>query len=434
MQSPARAWWFVALLCLASLLSVIDRGIVNLVVDPLRQELALTEVQVGLLQGLAFGIVYAVGGVLLGVWADRHHRRNLIVFGIVVWSLATAWAGVATSFGELFAARLIVGLGEAALAPAAVSLIADLFPADRRGRPMGFYMAGQALANGLAISLTGLVIAAAAAQRFAPLGLPSTWTPWRVTFVLCGATGIVVVLALLTCREPARSAVSPAASLLEQGRDTLRQLVERRKFFLPLYLGFAVCFTAVYGAAGWMPTMLGRVYGLDPRQLAQSLGPMTMAFAIAGPLLGGVLIDRLVRRYGDRGRLQLVAGVTLLAIPSGLAAFVDDSRTAVLLVASSSAVYPFVGLCVITALQSQWPPPMRGLGIALTGLFNTAIGAVFGPLLISYLTQHVLRDDHRVGESIAWVVLPCLLIAAVLFWIAARAVDDRLPEMQRTAP
>jgi MFS family permease len=354
--------------------------------------------------------------------ADRYSRRNLIIFGIVVWSLATFAAGLARNFGELFVARIIVGLGEAALAPAAVSLIADLFAADRRGRPMGIYMTGQAIANGVAIALTGMVIAAAAAHRFDGFGLPANLSPWRVTFMLCGASGLLLALMLLTCREPARARRSAAPTLLAQGRETLQHLLRHRRFFLPLYLGFACCFTAAYGAASWTPPMLGRVFGLGPAQLAQILGSLTVVFAAAGPLLGSVIIDPLFKRYGDSGRLFLVAAVTMLAIPSGFAVLAADGRSAALLVASSSAVYPLVGLGVITALQSQWPAPMRGLGVALTGLLNTIIGAVCGPLFIALLTERVFKDPTKVGWSIALVVVPALLLAAGLFVLAARAV------------
>lgn len=423
----ARAWWFVALLCLAALLSVIDRGILNHVVDPVRRDLGLSDVEISLLQGLAFGLIYAFGGVGLGIVADRHNRRNLIIGGILIWSLATFAAGLARNFGELFAARMIVGLGEAALAPAAVSLIADLFSPDRRGRPMGVYMAGQAVANGVAIAFTGTVITLAAAQRFVVFGFPADLAPWRVTFMLCGLIGLMLVLLLLTCREAPRSRVSGAASWVAQGRETMAYLLLHRRFFIPLYLAFACCFTAAYGAAAWTPPMLSRVFGFTPAQMAQMLGFLTIVFAASGPLLGSFIIDPLVRRFGDSGRLLLVAGVSLLAMPAGLAVLATEGRTAALLAASSSAVYPLVGLCVITALQSQWPPPMRGLGVALTGLINTVIAAVGGPLLIALLTERVFGDPAKVGLSMAFVVVPALLLASVLFVLAARAVRKPVP-------
>lgn len=420
--SRVRAWWFVGLLCLASVLSVIDRGIVNLVVDPLRLELGLTDVQIGALQGLAFGIIYALGGVVLGFWADHRNRRNLVVFGIAVWSIATLAAGLARGFGELFAARLIVGLGEAALSPAVASLVADMFEPDKRGRPMGFFLAAQSMANGLAITLTGVVIALASTGYFSGVGVLDGLTPWRITFVMFGAVGVVLAIAMFTCREPQRSTRSESADLAIQAGATFRYCFDRWRFFLPLYLGFAFCFTAVYGAAGWTPTMLIRVFDFDAARLASFLGPWTIGFAIVGPLLGSAIVDPIARRYGDHGRLFLASFVVLLALPSGLAVYAPSGESAAILVASKAAAIPFVGLCVITTLQSQWPPRMRGLGVALTGLLNTFIGAVGGPLIIAWLTEHVMRDHAEVGTSIAVLVLPCITVASVLFWVAARTL------------
>ncbi len=279
---------------------------------------------------------------------------------------------------------------------------------------MGLYMTGQAIANGVAISLTGVVLAAAAARHFDWLGIPDSLSPWRVAFVLCGASGILVVLGLLTCREAPRGGERLAPSLFAQGRETLRYLIDRRRFFAPLYLGFAACFMAAYGGAAWTPTMLGRVFEFRPADLAKVLGPLVISFAILGPLVGSAVIDPMAERFGDSGRLLLVAGVTLLAIPSGLAVFAPSGHSSAFLVASSSAVYPFVGLGVITALQSGWPARMRGLGAAFTGLFNTVIGAVFGPLLIALLSERVFRDPEMVGISVALVIVPALLFAAFM--------------------
>ena len=130
----------------------------------------------------------------------------------------------------------------------------------------------------------------------------------------------------------------------------------------------------------------------------------------------------MVRRFGDSGRLLLVAGVVLLAVPSGLAVLAPNGTISALLVASSSAVYPFVGLGVVTALQAAWPARMRGLGVALTGLFNTIIGAICGPLAIAALTERVFKDLNQVGASIGFVIVPALLFAAAMFVLAAKAV------------
>ncbi len=425
--SRASAWWFVGVLCAAAILSIIDRTILSLVVDPVRADLGLTDVQISLLQGLAFGAFYATAGLALGVVVDRHSRRGLIIAGLTIWSLATVAAGFARNFEEFFITRMLVGFGEAALAPAAISLIADLFPAEQRGRPMGFYMAGQAIANGLAIFLTGKLLTAASDQRLAWLGLPESFAPWRSVFVVFGASGLVFVLLLLTCREPARTGPPAQSQLTAQVRDAFGVLRARWPLFVPLYLGFAVAFAAAYGAAAWTPSLLMRVYAVAPHQLAAMLGPWTMAFAAAGPLLGGWLVDRAVKRHGAHGTLRLLVGVPLLAIPAALAVFAPSALSATILIASSSAVFAVIGLCVLTTLQSQLPARMRGTGVAVTGLMNTLIGAVCGPFLVAVVTEHVYQDPMRVGHSIAIVIVPILVAATALFLLAAVGLKRSTP-------
>jgi MFS family permease len=420
----AREWWFVLVLCAAAVLSIIDRGILSIVVDPVRADLGLTDTQIGLLQGVAFGLFYATAGLPLGLAADRYHRRNLIIAGITVWSLATLASGFARDFGDLFTARLLVGFGEAALAPAAVSLIADLFAPGRRGRAMGLYMAGQAIAQGLAILLTARIVAAAEAGQFEWLGLARAVAPWRTAFIVFGIAGLVLACVLLSCTEPPRrGAAATAGTLSQQGRAAFAALRGRWPLLLPLYLGFATAFAAAYGAAAWQPTMLIRVFEVPVAVLGNQLGLMTMAFSMAGPLLGGWLVDRAVRRRGAAGPLRLLVFVPLLALPSGLAVLAPGAFSAMLLVASKGAIFAVIGLGVLTTLQSQLPPRVRGVGVGLTGVVNTLVGAFSGPLLVALLTDRVFADDQRVGQSLAWVIVPALLCAALLFALAARSLD-----------
>ena len=154
----------VLVLAFAGVVSVLDRTILNVIVDPVRADLGLSDVQISVLQGLAFGLFYATVGLPLGLTVDRYARRSLVIAGIIVWSLATLVSGFAQTFEQLFAARLLVGLGEAVLSPAAISLIADLFPPTTRGRPISLFLMGQAAANGLGISVTSFVTNAAAAE------------------------------------------------------------------------------------------------------------------------------------------------------------------------------------------------------------------------------------------------------------------------------
>lgn len=429
-QTPLaqRAWLTVGILFLAGILSVIDRSAINLLVDPLKADLGVTDEQIGLLQGLAFGLFYACMGVPMGMAADRFSRRNLIAFGITVWSLATIASGFAHSFGELFAARLLVGFGEAALSPAAISLIADLFRPERRGRPIAVFMTGQGLANGIAISVTGVILTAAAAGAFAGMPLIGGLAAWRLAFLLFGSAGLIVAATLLVLtREPARQTVATGPRRAP-GAEEARYFWRNRAVLLPLYLGFAICFTVAYGASAWAPTMLMRGYGATPAFLAAWLGPMAMAFSAIGPLIGGTLLDRSMRAGRPMGRFVILTLGPLFAIPSVLAVMAGEKHLAALLVASSAAVFSVVGTVMLATLQSVVPPQMRGSAVSLTLVLNTLLGAALGPLLVASLTQRVLGDDAQVGWAIVIVCLPCLIAASGLYALARRRMRAALEQ------
>ena len=417
--SPARAWWLITLLFLAGIVSIIDRSVLNIVVDPVRHDLGIGDEQIGLLQGLAFGLFYAFMGIPMGLLADRISRRNLIAGGIALWSCATMVSGLAQSFGQLFAARLLVGLGEAALAPAAISLIADLFAPEKRGRPLSVYMMGQGLANGIAITLTALILASAAGGALGALPALDGLAPWRKVFVLFGASGLIVAALFLTAKEPVRQGGEGAKAALP-GAAELRFLIDNRGVLLPLYFGFALCFTVAYGAAAWTPAMLMRGFGASPAYLGKWLGPMAMAFSALGPLIGGFLLDRSMRSGNIMARFRLLMIAPAFAIPAAVAVLAGSLPLAALLVASANAVFSVIGITLFATLQSIVPPRMRGSAISLTLVLNTLIGATLGPLAIASLTTRVLGDPAKVGWSIALVAVPCLCAGMALFALARR--------------
>ncbi|MDE1150833.1 MAG: MFS transporter [Azospirillaceae bacterium] len=416
------AWWSVLILFLAAIVSIIDRGILNIVVDPVRHDLGLADVQISLLQGLAFGLFYATVGIPLGLVADSVSRRLLVAVGVLVWSLATMGGGLADSFGEFFLSRLLVGLGEAALGPAAVSLIADLFPPHRRGKPLSLFLTGQAVANGLAISLTSFIIKAAADGRLQGIPFLESAAPWRVAFFGCGAIGLLVSALMLTTKEPPRGNGKGGFAQTTPLSEKLAYLRRNAGIFVPFYAGFAVCFLAVYASAAWAPAMLTRGFHVGPVEIGTWLGPFSMAFSLLGPVTGGILIDYFARRSYPMAKFGILLVAPLLAMPSALAVFTTNSILAMFLVASSSAIYAVVGATTFATLQNIVPPSMRGSAIALCGLANTIIGATLGPLMVATLTEKVFKDPTQVGYSIAVVVIPALVIAVALFAVARRAL------------
>ncbi|MDH5275573.1 MAG: MFS transporter, partial [Gammaproteobacteria bacterium] len=202
--NPVYAWYTVILLTLAYILSFVDRYMLGLLVEPIRAELALSDTEIGLLLGPAFAIFYTTMGLPLGWLADRARRTWIVTAGIVLWSAATAACGLARNFAQLFLARVGVGVGEASLSPCALSMIADSFPAERRGKPVAFYGAALSVGGGLA-SLAGASVLAWSGTRpeFA-LPVVGVLAPWQFAFLVVALAGIPLALLMATLREPGR--------------------------------------------------------------------------------------------------------------------------------------------------------------------------------------------------------------------------------------
>lgn len=200
---PLYAWTVVLLLSATAVLSYTDRQVLSLLIDPVRADLGISDAQISLLLGAAFAVVYGAAGVALGTLADRRSRRNLILCGMLVWSLGTLGCGVSRSYDGLFAARLLVGLGEAVLSPAAISLISDLFPPARRGIPVGVYFTGIAIGIGGSILIGGVILHLVGSGLFAATPL-AHWAPWRLVFVAIGAFSLAWIAVIAFIQEPSR--------------------------------------------------------------------------------------------------------------------------------------------------------------------------------------------------------------------------------------
>jgi MFS family permease len=227
------SYYVVGVLMLAYVCSFVDRTILSLLVDPIKQDLQLSDVQISLLAGFAFAMFYTGMGIPFGWLADRSDRKRIIFFGVIAWSLMTAACGLARSFGGLFAARIGVGVGEASLSPASYSLIPDLFPRDQLGLAGSIYAAGITIGGGLAMMLGGAAIQGLTAYGAMSLPVLGTLAPWQLAFVLVGLLGLPVALLVLTIRDP-RTATSKASRGEKAGlRDTLAYVWQRRPAYVP---------------------------------------------------------------------------------------------------------------------------------------------------------------------------------------------------------
>ena len=252
--TTVRAWCTVGILLVAYVLSFVDRQILNLLVGPIRADLGINDTQMSLLMGLSFAIFYTIAGIPLGRIADSKSRRGLIAWGVAFWSLMTAACGLAQQYWHFILCRIGVGAGEAALSPAAYSLIADSFPADRRATAISVYAMGIYLGAGMAFLLGGIVVTWANAQGPMTLPVLGIVRPWQLIFLVLGAAGLMFCLVLLAIKEPTRKGVGAgvAVPLKEVGA----YLLTIRKAVLCHNFGFACLSFASYGASAWIPTFL----------------------------------------------------------------------------------------------------------------------------------------------------------------------------------
>jgi MFS family permease len=399
------AWLTIAVLFFATLVSTMDRGVINLVVDSVRRDIGASEVQIGLLQGIAFVIFYVTVGLPLGAVADMVPRRRLLAFGIAVWSGATLLGGFAHDFTAMFISRLFVGLGEATLGPCAVSMIADSFPLARRARPMTVYVLGGAVSGGLSTLLTGHVLG---------------WAPWRVAFVAAGGIGLVAAACVLAIAEPERRGLTLAArrgiGLVQAGayfRDHWR-------VFLPFYGGVGMFTMGTNSLASWGPSVLIRQFHMAPALAGARLGPVIIAAALAGSAVAWPLVATVVRRRGLNGKLLFAPLIPLLALPSAMAVFAPNAWVAMAAIAEILAVLPIFGATLLGATAELTPKGMKGVAVALYAFSAAIVGATCGPFGVAFLTEHAFGRPDAVGYSIFCVVTPSLILSSVLFWLCHR--------------
>jgi len=409
---PARhTIWPMALLFLGANLYSIDRAIVGVLAEPIRKSFAIGDAQMGLLMGMAYSLLSAVLGLGLGWLVDHRDRRRLVAGAIALWSVATIACGLAPTFSSFFVARMVVGLGEAAIAPAALSLIADLFAPARRGRAMAVYFIGASIGSGLSSVIPGLILRHGLALHLPHFGALEAW---RTAFVLCGLGGPLVSILLLTVREPARQAVAREDSAHMGAK--LGALWARRALVVPLYLGFCLFYVALLGISMWTAPFLMRHYGLPIAAFSGALGLMLLTTGVAGYLISGLLADS--RLSGGRaGRIPLLCVLPLLGLPAAFASFAPDYRLSLALLGTIGIAMPMINVAMNTTLQDILPNTMRGFGMAMLGLCSAVIAGAGGPWILA-LAGGASGD---LGLAFMRVGVPFLLLSSLCFAAAWRA-------------
>jgi MFS family permease len=429
--SRSYAWTVVAILIATAVLSYTDRQVLSLLVDPIRGDLGISDTQVSLLLGTAFAVVYGIAGIPLGFLADRTSRRNLIFAGVLVWSCGTLACGLSQSFAQLFAARIVVGLGEAVLSPAAISLISDYFPLSQRGTAVGFFLCGIAMGVGAAILIGGGVL------HIVELGLLAG-TPlagqaaWRLVLLLIGIPGLFWALAILLIREPARRVTqNPVEAATGAGADTVmswRSSIWAR--VIPIYLVVATASLVDNAVGAWAPTLLIREFTRNPAQVGVELGILLTAGFGGGVLLGGWLADRAGARGGWSYKLGVCLASGVLILPVSLLIDARHFNVVLLSVPAYFALSGIVTACGFSAILDVVPNRSRGLAMAISFFLNVALGAGVGPTAVAIASDHVFGANAGLGPAITLTVaagygVAIIALLAALSIFRARSATAR---------
>jgi MFS family permease len=421
---PRYAWYLVGVLCVAYTLSFVDRMILALLVEPIKRDLGISDTQVGLLHGFAFAIFYTTLGVPIARLADRTDRRRLIAAGIAFWSAMTALCGLARGFWELFLARIGVGVGEASLSPAAFSMLADAFPADRLGRALGVYSSAIFAGAGIALLVGGGVAAAAASAAAVHLPLVGAVQPWQLTFIVVGAPGLLVALWVLSLREPPRRGVAIAARQ-EPLAAVFGWMRRHARAYGCHFAGFALLALVFNATIAWLPSVFVRVHGWSSGQAAFWIGSLLLVCGTTGIVAGGFAADAWRRRGKPDGSMRVGLTSALGVLP--FAAAVPAAASPWMAVALLGPLLFFSAFAFGAAAAGlQWltPPAMRAQVSALFLFVNNLVGIGAGPVAVALLTDRVFGVPQSVGMSLAIVGAVAAALAAVVQWAGIRAFDE----------
>jgi Sugar phosphate permease len=398
------------------IISFIDRSLIVMLVDPIKADLGLTDFEMSLLLGPAFGVFYAVFGLPLGWAADRFSRRNVIFWGVLVWSLATTFTAFATSFALMFLARMLVAVGEAALTPSAYSMISDRFPRKRLTTALSIYSMGPKAGKSVAYIVGGLVIGFTSLWGPQVIPLVGEMNVWQFVFLIVGLPGVLVAALLYTVPEPVRS--SRREKDAGEPVPIIPFLKERLAIFAPLLGGFCLICIPSVALQTWIPTYMDRQFHWEPIQFGPAIGLISGLAAFSLPLKG-VMVDWLYGRGMRDAALRFYTWLLGLCIPAAVIGLSSENPYVLL------AAYGFIQVIALpyllyasAILQLLVPSELRGRLTAVLLFAVSLAGSMLGPTSVAALQDFVFPDRQALGLSLAIVTLSCIAAGWLLLRLA----------------
>ena len=418
--SPKLAWGTLFVLSLTYMVSMMDRQILVLLIDPIKADLQISDTQVSLLTGLAFGLVYAFAGIPMGRMADLWIRKYVIIFGVSVWSLLTICGGFARNFSQLFITRMGVGFGEAALTPTAYAMVPDLFPPNKIARALSVFALGGLIGLGLSSLLAGGIIGLVDNVGSITLPVIGAVSAWRLVLFVAGGLSLLLIVPLSLLPEPKRHS-DATANLIDKDilsfKAVLHYLWQHKRFYGFFLAGVTSYNLFGYGTATWIPSYFIRVHGWEASSAGIILGALYIPAAIIGALSSGWLADHFYSKGYKAAPLILMIIVLALLVPLVLLFIylpvMEMKITALVLFFLVETMKLVLAPCV---LQMSTPNRIRSQVSAISLMIINLVGIGFGAMTIALVTDYVFQDELAVGHSIAVVgVIACAISMCFLF-------------------
>jgi MFS family permease len=409
-----QAWYCVFALALATMVNFLDRGILTLLVEPIKHDLRLSDVQMGLIMGFAFTFFYAVLGLPVARLVDRKNRKLIMTAGIAIWSAMTMLCGLAKNFWHLFIARMGLGVGETTSGPSAYSLLSDYFPPHRLPRAISFMQVGFVLGTGLALILGAWIIDFVTAHPDLSLPLVGRLHGWQMVLMLVGLPGLVVAAIMAGVREPPRRGGSQSEPTAVA--DIFRFIARHKPVYLPLFIGMGLRTAQMFGTQMWGPAFYGRTYGWSPSQVGYVSGLSVFIAMPAGLALGGWLAEHYWKRGVHDGNVRVVVLSTLISVPFGIAGPLMPTpwlAVGCMLLAQLTSI--MAAAPENAAVQTVTPNRLRGQMTFLFLFIMNVVGMGLGPMIVSALSQYIFGES-QVRLSLATIGIFLGAPAIYMFW------------------
>lgn len=420
---PLLAWAGLAILVLLAFVSFLDRQVIALMVSPIERSLRISDSQIGLLQGAAFGLVYPIVAIPFGYAADRYPRRWLIFWCVLLWSMSAMASGLAATFSFLFAARVGVALGEAALGPVTASLLSDIFPKKRLATVFSIYGSGSIVGQAAALVIAGAVIS------WAKGGFDAPWfghlAAWQVTFVLTGAPAAILAGLVFVVPEPRRESRQGISVGVPPPRwsEVFDFVRETWAFLACFVVGQSLLMLIGAGTWVWLPAAVERSFGWNPAHVGSVVGLFTLAFGLTGQLANGLIVDKMFQRRGDAHLRYYVFAAVIVTLSGCIAPLGRTPWMYLLLLGPMKFLLNFAGV-MNAALQVVTPPRLRGRLTALTSAVIGLVGWTLGPSMVTFVSDVVLHDRSKLIWAIALVTGVLMPIAGILFALGMRPMRE----------